>query len=200
MQAKKNIQFKLTRGRQGPHRDREVSSTHYHPHTPTLHYPLHAITSLPCPPPLLDPLVLHSNSPSSTLFPCNLSRHPSTYLYTLYLSMQSLLHHSPCLLPLLPTPPPFFVRKASGARCREPSAEPSDSTAAGLAISHDGRYASYIIAHIEHNQMYKLLYVYSMSQHNINILFYTVEPVCFATVTVWGSHFSNSQLLCPQRA
>ena len=70
-------------GRQGPHRDREVSSTHYHPHTPTLHYPLRPIASLPCPPPLLDPLVLHSNSPSSTLFPIFLATHPFTHTHTL---------------------------------------------------------------------------------------------------------------------
>ena len=43
-----------------------------------------------------------------------------------------------------------------------------------------GMVATHIIAHIEHNQMCKLLYVYSMSQHNVN----TVEPVCCVTVTV----------------
>ena len=95
-------------GHQGPHRDREVSSTRYYPHTPTLHYPLYSITSLPCPPPLLDPLVLHSNSTSSTLFPIFLAIHPLTLMHST-LSMQSLLplasyHFSP-LLPLLPTPP-----------------------------------------------------------------------------------------------
>ena len=47
-----------------------------------------------------------------------------------------------------------------------------------------GMVATHIIAHIEHNQMCKLLYVYSMSQHNVNIPFYTVEPVCCVTVTV----------------
>ena len=162
-----------------------MSSTHYsssYPHT-TLSPSFH---SLPCPPPLLDHLVLHSNSPSSTLFPTFPATHPLTLAHPT-LSMQSLLHHCPCLLPLPPTPPtpsPLFVQKAPVARCREAIAEPSDSTAAGLAISHDGRYGSYVIAHIEHNHMYKLLYVYSMSQHNVNIPFYTVEPVCCATVTV----------------
>ena len=160
-----------------------MSSTHYHPHTPTLHYSLHPIASLPCPSPLLDPLVLHSNSPSSTLFPIFPVTHPFTLTHPT-LSMQSLLHHFPCLLPLPPLLPPLFVQIAPGPRCEEASAEPSDSTAAGLVINHDGRYGSYIIAHIEHNQMYKLLYVYSMSQHNINIPFYTLEPVCCVTVTV----------------
>ena len=37
-----------------------------------------------------------------------------------------------------------------------------------------GIVATYIIAHIEHNQMYKLLYVYSMSQHNV-IIYLTIQ-------------------------
>ena len=53
--GQKEYSVQADQGHQEPHRDREVSSTHYHPHTPTLHYPLYSITSLPCPPPLLDP-------------------------------------------------------------------------------------------------------------------------------------------------
>ena len=97
-------------GHQGPHRDREVSSTH------------HLIT------PLIPSPHCHSFQP------------PTSCPYTPTLSMQSLLHYSVCLLPLLP---PFFVQETPGDRSREgPAAEPSDSTAAGPATSQDGRHAA----------------------------------------------------------
>ena len=121
-------------GHQGPHRYREVSSTHYHHHTPHHIIPFiplpHCNTLLPSSLGLMWQLTLFCSLPNlSSHLPLHTLPCPCNHCFTIRLAS---FHSSP-LLTLLP---PLSMQKAPEARCGEAIADPSDSTAVGLAMGH----------------------------------------------------------------
>ena len=142
VQAKKNIQAKLTKATKDLTDTEKCVAFFIIILCPVPHYPLHAITLVPCIPALLLWPCMYSCLPTSTVL---LTLQLPTLLCThanIAWTIKSLFPHSS----YLPRPSP---QETPRSRHREGAApEPSNSTAAGLETSQDGRYIHTRIWHI----------------------------------------------------